>query len=458
MRILQISTSDRAGGAEKVALDLHRAYQCVGHDAELCVGKQRTEVAGVHELPGDELRNPLARLCCSARSSFADRGQHRLARLAGWGARLAEPRRFVDTASGREDFWFPGTRYLAERAGQYDVIHLHNLHGDYFDLRILPRLTRQAPVFLTLHDEWTYTGHCAYTFDCDRWQSHCGQCPRLHTYPAIRRDASDRNLDAKLQIYEQSRLRVAAPSRWLLERAQSSVLAPAIVESRLIPYGLDTNVFHPGSRASARDSLQLEQDRPVAVFIGNRARTNEFKDLGTILETVQHLGAGHRTENLLVICLGDDGETQTFGGVEIRYAGYIREQQSVALYLQAADLFLHAAHVDNSPCAVSEAMACGCCVVASSVGGIPEQFEHGVSGLLVPPADAQATAATLEALLQNHDRRERIAQQAAATARDRFDIARQTQAWLDWYREVCEDRDRSSSERLQPEESERALS
>ena len=50
-----------------------------------------------------------------------------------------------------------------------DVLHLHNLHGGYFDLRVLPELSARQPTVVTMHDEWLYTGHCAYTLDSERW-------------------------------------------------------------------------------------------------------------------------------------------------------------------------------------------------------------------------------------------------------------------------------------------------
>src|SRR3546814_10331965 len=81
------------------------------------------------------------------------------------------------------------------------MLHCHNLHGGYFDLRELARFSKLLPVVLTLHDEWAYTGHCAYTFGCERWRSGCGQCPHLDVSPSIRRDASAANWTAKYDIY-----------------------------------------------------------------------------------------------------------------------------------------------------------------------------------------------------------------------------------------------------------------
>ena len=58
-----------------------------------------------------------------------------------------------------------------------DVLHLHNLHGGYFDLRHLPRLSPRLPVVVTLHDTWLTSGHCAYTLECERWRDGLRRLP-----------------------------------------------------------------------------------------------------------------------------------------------------------------------------------------------------------------------------------------------------------------------------------------
>jgi len=58
-----------------------------------------------------------------------------------------------------------------------DVVHLHNLHGDYLSLLALPLWGRDKPLVWTLHDAWPLTGNCAYPRDCPRWRAGCGRCP-----------------------------------------------------------------------------------------------------------------------------------------------------------------------------------------------------------------------------------------------------------------------------------------
>src|SRR5439155_11546406 len=118
-----------------------------------------------------------------------------------------------------------------------DLVHCHNLHAKYFDLRVLPWLSRQVPVVLTLHDAWMLSGLCCHSFDCERWRTGCGQCPHLTLYPTIYPgipDATHLNWKRKRKIYRRSRLYVATPSRWLMQKVKQSILAPAVIEARVI--------------------------------------------------------------------------------------------------------------------------------------------------------------------------------------------------------------------------------
>lgn len=72
---------------------------------------------------------------------------------------------------------------------------------------------------------------------------------------------------------------------------------------------------------------------------------------------------------------------------------------TVGEHLSRADIFLNTTNVDNAPVSVLEALACGLCVVSTSVGGMPDFVRDGDEGLLVPPNDPEAMAAAVRRLL-----------------------------------------------------------
>ena len=168
-----------------------------------------------------------------------------------------------------------------------DVLHCHNLHGGYFDLRELARLSHALPTVLTLHDAWLLSGHCAHSFDCDRWRTGCGSCPDLTIYPPVLRDSTAPNWRRKRDIYSRSSLYVAAPCKWLMDRVDDSILSAACVEKRVIPYGVDRSVFFPGDKATARAALGLPLGAHIVLHSGTGVRTSIWRDFELLRAAAQ---------------------------------------------------------------------------------------------------------------------------------------------------------------------------
>jgi glycosyltransferase involved in cell wall biosynthesis len=408
MKVLQVSTADRGGGAEAVALGLHRSLRARGVEASLAVGWRRTAEEGVVEIGGARSRR---------------------------GRVLHDPRVALDLVRGREDFRFPASHRLLGLAAEADVLHLHNLHGGYFDLTLLPALSSRPATVVTLHDEWLYTGHCAYTLDSERWLTGCGRCPHLDSYPRLLVDGTAENWRRKRALYERSRLHLVAPSRWLLERVERSMLAPAALSTRVIPNGVDLDVFHPGPRNEARARLGVGTDAHVIVFAAQGARTNPYKDFATLREALARLGSSAGTR-IDAFALGEAAPDERLGRVTLRSIGSVGPA-AVADHLRAADIYVLPTKADNHPLTVIEALACGCPVVASRVGGIPEQLTEA-TGALVRPGDPADLAAATEGLLADPDRRAAMGAAAADDARARFSLPRQVDAYVELYDEIAE--------------------
>lgn len=177
-------------------------------------------------------------------------------------------------------------------------------------------------------------------------------------------------------------------------------LDPARVH--VIRNGIDTRLYHPVEDDRVLDRLGVARDRPSVVFVG---RITRQKGVGHLLAAAHHFAP----EVQLVLCAGapDTPEIGAETAAAVRelqahrdgvvWVEQVLPREDVVALLSHATLFVCPSVYEPLGIVNLEAMACGCPVVASAVGGIPEVVEHGVTGLLVPydPADPGAFEAGL---------------------------------------------------------------
>jgi len=203
--------------------------------------------------------------------------------------------------------------------------------------------------------------------------------------------------------------RVIAVSGPLREFALS--LGVAEGHARVIPNGVDTNVFHPRDRAATRARLGLPADRPVVVSAGYLI---ERKGHHRVVQALGRLRASGQVAELWVV--GGPGREGEFEQEILRHVSQLGMEgvvhcvgavppEALAGYMAAADVFCLASSREGWPNVVHEALACGTPVVATDVGGVPEMIPSMRFGLVVPPGDpARLEAALGQALRTDWDR------------------------------------------------------
>lgn len=455
LRILQVSTSDLAGGAERSATNLHEAFRKLGAESWLAVGMKRGIDPDVFMIRNECNRNSWVRGLSRLRADNDSwvRRVRGLGRLIALLQGIGEPIRWMNGQLGIEDFAFPGTKGLLDLVPHRpDIVHCHNLHGNYFDLRELPRLSSSVPTILNLRDAWLLSGHCAFSFDCQRWKHGCGKCPDLGIFPSVRRDATAYNWQRKKNILRESRVYVTTPSQWLMDRVRDSIVAPAIIDSRVIPNGVDTSVFSPGDKVATRAELGIPSAARVLLFAANGIRSNIWKDYKTLSNAMRIVGAQHGSESFLLLALGETAPPEYIGNAMIKFVPFQSDLTSLAKFYRAADLYVHAAHVESFGNTVIEARACGTPVVATAVGGIPEHVRslacdysaHGVqehslavaTGILTAPGNAEALAHSILYLFAMPEVLNKLAANALKDIHERFSLSLQAEHFLAWYGEI----------------------
>jgi len=421
------------GGANQIAWNLSNSFQKQGHVTKIITRASNFQSKSIQLINNNHYRNSFFKLFQKLSHYSLKRNYSFLPNLFLLLSKASEPIRFFQNARGREDFDFPGTRHLTKIAGfEPDLIHAHNLHSDFFDLRKLPYYSNKFPFFLTLHDCWTFTGHCCHFFDCERWKQTCGNCPHLDIPINLQRDGTRSNLGLKRKLYSTSKIHIATPSNWLANNVRQSILSPAIKSITVIPNGVDQNIFTVGEKIQARKKLNIPETDFVISFSCNSPSQNPWKNYGLVEDVVQILANSRKSKNITFLIMGEDGEPTSYNHVSLKKLGWLQDKRDIAEVYQASDVYLHPTKADTYPNVILEAMSCGTPVIASDVGGIPEQVTDQVDGRILPN-QPETFASAIKEIILDDQKRDNFAKQSLCKARKLFNESDMIGKYHDWY-------------------------
>lgn len=280
---------------------------------------------------------------------------------------------------------------------QADIVQFHRI-PKVFSYLGLPALTRDKPGVLTPGEMWFMTGHCRHSFDCTRWQTGCGKCPRMDGPPPIKRDGTALQWRLKRWAYEHSNLAVVANSRWLLNMLPKSLLADH--PGYFIPNPVDTDLYRPLDKRAARRELGLPAGKHVLMCAAVDL-TRYFKGMDLLIGALKRLPRKLRDSTVLLM-MGRRGEVLRKSlDIEVMDLGFVEDESLKATAYSAADLFAVPSRAELFGNVVAESLACATPAVGFSVGNIPDLVVHGRTGLLAKPEDPANLARCLERLLDS---------------------------------------------------------
>jgi glycosyltransferase involved in cell wall biosynthesis len=217
----------------------------------------------------------------------------------------------------------------------------------------------------------------------------------LGSWPIGDVDRTAAELSRKLDAFADLPLEIIAPSQYFLRVIQSSPVGRGWTVHH-IPNGIDAAKFKPAQGGSIR----------VRILVVNRNFQDPHKGFAMVrqaLNTVDPKGL----ELTLVGLNSAWAIEQLREGFQTRDLGYVADRETLARLYAESDVFLVASPAENFPCVILEAMAAGCCVVATPSGGIVEQITEGQTGFLGSTISGEALAEALgRALKARADLRE----------------------------------------------------
>ena len=399
--ILHINTFDHGGGAAKIAYELCNYQHTQSLNSAMLVGNKKSDYDFVLEINPEHSR----------RQHFLTTAQKQLQ----W-----------------QDFFHTSAFKIVNQSifKKADIVHLHNLHGDYFSPFAIPLLSSQKPTVWTLHDMQAITGHCGSSLDCEKWESGCGQCPYLSSYPALQKDTTHFIWKTKQKIYAKSKLTIVVPSMWLKKKVEKSTLKQFSVH--LIYNGIDTTIYRPYNKQQVRDELGIPRDLKVVLFSADMGLNNPYKG-GEYVKKIINL---HDKSEILFINIG--GGTLTEKGNRVWNISYLSDSAQMAKYYSASDLYLYPTLADNCPLVVLEAMACGLPVLSFNTGGIPELVKHMETGYISKYKNIDELNNGLLRILNDTDLRENMGVKAIEIVQKLFTKEIMNQKYLALYNNLLQ--------------------
>jgi len=326
-------------------------------------------------------------------------------------------------------FMLPFNKYFRKA----DIVHYHLIHNHFFSLFSLPLLTRLKKSVWTLHDPWALTGHCIHPFDCIKWKTGCHKCPFLGTNIPMKKDRTKLMWNIKKFVYGHSKLNLIVASNFMAEMVRHSPLLRQF-NLKVIPFGLDLNVFRSRPNYDIRKSLGIDENSIVVAF---RASSSEFKGLEYIKNCFLNLASLRK-----VVLLAFD-ECGILNDLKEKYdvieAGWVENEEELVKLYNVADFFLMPSRQEAFGMMAIEAMACGKPVIVFDGTALPEvidRAEEGCGGIVVPQGDQKLFNDAVKSLIENDIKRKELGEKGLQMAQKYYNENRYVYEHATYYRSL----------------------
>lgn len=435
MKVLSVNTNDAHGGAARAAMRIMQGVQQHSVETQVLVKEKHTRDTAVVSLQQFLPKNWLYRIADWVVQKVKNKYHHWLWRP------YSKTKENVFMSDSR------GTRLGgALQKLDYDVLHLHWINQRFIKLQDLPK---DKPIVWTLHDSWSFCGVCHYFLDCERYKTHCGDCPMLHS--SKEKDLAYRIFEEKMRVYSDLNLHIVTPSRWLGECVKQSALFGRFSVT-VIPNCLETDVYHPLSEQEIDERLSVaiernpalhavhiaageKSEKPLILYGAVAAVTDKIKGFKYLLSALQLLDKQGFEANLLVFGASESDLPMQFDYISVHFIGYVSDTDLLVTLYNMANVMVVPSLTEVFGQTASEALACATPVVCFKTTGIQEVVNHKVCGYVAKMQDSEDLAQGIRWCLENNN--EGVLSQAARQkVMDNYTIERVGKQYADLYESI----------------------
>lgn len=330
--------------------------------------------------------------------------------------------------------WFNSDEILnTKEFKRADIIHCHNLHGNYFKLDTLRKMSRVKPIIWTFHDMWPITSHCGHAYS-GKIVNGFYECPSLKTYQDLLWDNQKQLIETKRYIYKNSNFHIVVPSEWLFKKVSESILGNHPVS--IIYNGIDHQIFCPSDKTEAKRHLSFPLNKKIILF-GSARGASEEKGGEYLSAIAKHFAT---REDILFVCIGEDTSNPPYKQNNIKYVSYISQPTELVKYYNAADLFLFTSLAENFPLIVLETLSSGLPVVSFDVGGVKEAVIHKKHGYIAKYKNTEDLINGINFVLSlNPAEYKKMSEDARKTVIENFTLDRMYESYFSLYKKLATD-------------------
>lgn len=316
-----------------------------------------------------------------------------------------------------------------------DVISIHNIHGGYFQISLLPKLSNIAPIVWTFNDMWPVTRNAAHTFGNNAWKKMKSFKGENLIYPPIGLNSGSLLLKRKLEIYKKTKMVIVAISKWVERFSKESPLLKG-KQIFQIYHGIDLKSFKPGNKELSRKTLKIPATDKVIMFGASFLQNNPWKGGKLLMEILDEIDKKTETDiSLLIVGKGGNKLFKNYKRLNVFYLGYVSDQLMPICY-QSADCFINPTKADSLSLVLVEATACGTPCVTYDIGGTREIISDAVNGYLIKPFEKKKFADAVLKILNNNGLAKGMSKSGIRIAESEFSSEEMTKKYYSLFKNV----------------------
>lgn len=356
MKVLQINVTCGKGSTGVIAIEIAQRLETKGHEAYIAYGQGTTDYPKSYKI-GTNLENKIHGLWYT-----------RILGKEGFGT-LEGTRKFIN--------WVDTIKP--------DVIQIHNLHSNFLNFPMFFNYIRKKniPVVYSLFDCWAFTGKCTHFTEplCRKWETGCGNCPRLQTGPITWFFDRTKSLyKIKKRLFTNlSNMHVIVCSNWLKSEVEKSFLSKWPIH--MIYNWIDTNKFKEIHDETIYERYGINKEKKILVSVSafwddNTTRFTDAVRLADILPDEYQL-----------VIIGKKLTKKTIAKNMI-HIDFVNGVVELSKLYSEAIAFVGFSVEDTFGKVFAESMLCGTPAIVFNSTACPEVV--GNTGYVVEPHDVKA--------------------------------------------------------------------